>query len=248
MPGLIPSSRGVRPPSSLPADMHPRVHSRARRPLGRSVPDDRSRSVFAVSHRLDGLLLVNGAGLLHPAAGRRVRRVSRLPCGPDIRRPVRTRVSRDALHTPRRIPLVSSRAASPRSLPSCLSHQSARTVRCGRPAPAHGVRSRTRSRQTGEPVGRYALPASSPRPWTDLAVVRRVRVDARERLAGPAGPRLVGGGERTSAGIRCRAPGCDNAPVPVLDDGCPIVEPRSSARPPGPRMRRIQCAVLFGGR
>jgi hypothetical protein len=50
--------------TSLPADLHPRVHSRARRPLGRSVPDDRSRSVFAVSHRPDGFLLHGWCGLV----------------------------------------------------------------------------------------------------------------------------------------------------------------------------------------
>jgi hypothetical protein len=122
VPGVIPSSRGVRPPRSLPADVHPRVHSRTRRPFGRSVPDDRSRSVFAVSHRPDGLLLVDGAGLLHPAAGRRVRRVSRCCAGP-IRGPVRTLAfPATPFHTPRRTPLVSSRAASPRPLPSCRHH------------------------------------------------------------------------------------------------------------------------------
>lgn len=63
----VPSSRGVRPLPSLPADVHPRVHSRARRPFGRSLPDDRSRSVFAVSHRLDGLLLRGWCG---PVASR----------------------------------------------------------------------------------------------------------------------------------------------------------------------------------
>jgi len=131
------------------------------------------------------------------------------------------RVPRDAHRTPRRTPLVSSRAVSPRSLPSCLSHQSTRTVRCGRPAPVHGVRSRNAiatDRRTGRAI---RAAASSPRPSADLAIVRRVRVDARERLAGPAGPRLVGGGERTSAGIRCRAPGCDIAPVPVLAERLP---------------------------
>jgi hypothetical protein len=87
--------------TSLPADLHPRVHSRARRPLGRSVPDDRSRSVFAVSHRPDGFLLTDGAGLLHPAAGRRVRRVSRCFTARSENRSAISRFPRRHSHPPK---------------------------------------------------------------------------------------------------------------------------------------------------
>jgi hypothetical protein len=76
-----------------------------------------------VLHHLDGLLRAPDAGLLHPAAGHGVRRVSRFAArsastvgwAPD---------SRDAVHTPRRIPLVGSRTASPRPLPPCRSTRS----------------------------------------------------------------------------------------------------------------------------
>lgn len=53
-------------------------------PFGRAEPPARSCSAFAVSHRLDGLLLPCGAGLSHPAADHEVRRVS------SVRRPATT--------------------------------------------------------------------------------------------------------------------------------------------------------------
>jgi hypothetical protein len=40
-------------------------------PIGQALPRARSRSAFAVSHRLDGLLHPTVAGLLHPATGQR---------------------------------------------------------------------------------------------------------------------------------------------------------------------------------
>jgi hypothetical protein len=104
----------------LSSDMRPSVHSRVPFPasFGRTLPRVRSRSVSAVSHRSDGLLRSAVAGLLRPAAGHEVLRVSGfraedpkvlgLVCRPH-----------GAVHTPRRIPLVGSRAASLRSLPSC---------------------------------------------------------------------------------------------------------------------------------
>jgi hypothetical protein len=76
-----------------------------------------SRSALGVSHPLDGFLRVGPAGLLHPAAGYEVRCVSRRP--PHLRRGgVEPSVSRNAV-TLRRVPLVSSRSASLRSLPPC---------------------------------------------------------------------------------------------------------------------------------
>jgi hypothetical protein len=72
-----------------------------------------------VSHHLDGFLRASAASLLHPAAGLEVRPVSR-PLPPDA--PERALgVSpdpRDAVHTLRRVPLISSRTASLRPLPS----------------------------------------------------------------------------------------------------------------------------------
>lgn len=86
--------------------------------FGRTMQLVRSRSVSAVSHRSDGFLRSAVAGLLRPAAGHEVHRVSGfrtedpkvlgLVCRPH-----------GAVHTPRRIPLVGSRSASLRSLPSC---------------------------------------------------------------------------------------------------------------------------------
>ena len=58
--------------------------------------------------------------MLHPAAGHEVRRVSvaRRQVHPEVA--LRgSRLSHDATHTLRRIPLASSRTASPRPLPSC---------------------------------------------------------------------------------------------------------------------------------
>jgi hypothetical protein len=54
-----------------PPTFRPGVHSRepGPAPFGRTVPPARSCSVFAVSHRPDGLLRLAAAGLLHPAAG-----------------------------------------------------------------------------------------------------------------------------------------------------------------------------------
>jgi len=56
----------------IPTDIGLGVHSRSRfrDSFGRTVPPVRSRSAFAVSHCLDGLLHLGFAGLLHPAAGR----------------------------------------------------------------------------------------------------------------------------------------------------------------------------------
>jgi hypothetical protein len=228
--GPAPSSRGVRP-LHLPTDLRALVHScdsfhsplRVRFPFrfGRTQPASRCCSAFVVSHHPDGLLRASAAGLLHPAAGGGSPRFTRgRPAGtcPTDPRPVflATRIV-----PPEELP---SSAAAPchhgRCLPVFLTSPLVPCVAEDQ-LPCTGSGRGTRSRRTGEPVGRSALPASSPRPSADLAIVRRVRVDARERLAGPAGPRLVGGGERTSAGIRCRAPGCDIAPVPVLAERLP---------------------------
>jgi len=67
--------------------------------VGISSPD--SRSALVVSHHLDGFLRNRPAGLLRPATGPGVRRV----------------VTRDGVHTLRRVPLVSSRTASLQPLP-----------------------------------------------------------------------------------------------------------------------------------
>jgi hypothetical protein len=101
------------------------VHSRKPlpTPFGQVLPGTRSRSASAVSHRLDGLLHPTVAGLFRPATGQRF---TAFPAWRDCSRP-KTEASHAAFpamrhHTPRRIPLVSSRTASPRPLPSCRLH------------------------------------------------------------------------------------------------------------------------------
>jgi len=96
------------------------VHSQ--RPEGclrSAIATGRSCSVLVVSHHLDGLLRTLLAGLLHPAANLGVRCVSALARpGRSEDLPPGGAHPRRAFHTPRRIPLASSRTASPRPLPS----------------------------------------------------------------------------------------------------------------------------------
>jgi hypothetical protein len=95
-------------------------------------PDGANRrtcSALGVSHPLGGLLRIGAAGLLHPAAGYGVRRVSRGPPHHLEGGGCERSVPRAAV-TLRRVPLVSSRAASLRSsaslsLPSVLPVQPA---------------------------------------------------------------------------------------------------------------------------
>lgn len=111
-------STGFRPPeggfsgASTPGQ-------RERWPSGRdSTPT--SCSARVVSHHLGGLLRTRAAGLLRPAAGPEVHRVSGGRSGTLPKEtPARTCLPRDTVDTLRRVPLVSSRAASPRPLPSC---------------------------------------------------------------------------------------------------------------------------------
>jgi hypothetical protein len=107
---------------------HPSAVRPSARPLpeaeasfGPTVPPVESRSALVVSHHLDGFLRAGAAGLLHPAAGSGVRRVScfRHPRAPEGGLDGR-RIPRAAGHTLRRVPLISSRTASLRPLPSCL--------------------------------------------------------------------------------------------------------------------------------
>jgi hypothetical protein len=116
--GRNPSSLGIRRvcPSAVRPPMRPLPEARA--PFGPTVRPVESCSALGVSHPLGGLLRIGVAGLLHPAAGYGVRRVSRCPshrlCGDGYERSVPR-----AAVTLRRVPLVSSRAASLRSLPPC---------------------------------------------------------------------------------------------------------------------------------
>jgi hypothetical protein len=59
-------------------------------PFGPTAPPVQPRSALVVLHHLDGFLRAKFAGLLHPAAGRGVRRVSRKPAPPRSR-PLATR-------------------------------------------------------------------------------------------------------------------------------------------------------------
>jgi hypothetical protein len=136
--GVSPSSHGFRPlPPLHRRSLQVSTPGRPRAPFGRAVPPARSCSAFAVSHRLDGLLHLGAAGLLHPAAGHEVRRVSVAirQVHPEVALRV-PRLPHDATHTLRRIPLVSSRTASPRPLPSCR-YPSPRTPRPGLAGPVH---------------------------------------------------------------------------------------------------------------
>jgi hypothetical protein len=109
-----PSSRGIRP-LRLPSDMFPCVHSRWVSPpsFGRTSPSARSRSVFAVSHRPDGLLRTRIAGLLHPAAGSEVHRVSGWPRSRGIGRSFPAMRSFPSKKTPRRQPCRVTAASCP---------------------------------------------------------------------------------------------------------------------------------------
>jgi len=84
--------------------------------FGRAVPPTRSRSASVVSRHLDGLLRASVAGLLRPATGLGFAAFPRWCPLPVGRRLPRIPATRPTL---RRIPLVSSRTASPRPLPSC---------------------------------------------------------------------------------------------------------------------------------
>jgi len=106
----------ISPARSLPADVSADIRPAAAKQPTRSAP--------VVSHHFDGFLRAEASSLLHPEAGRGSLRF-RVPC-PSMadrsRRPVGLgSLSRNAVHTLRRIPLASSRTASPRPLPSCRS-------------------------------------------------------------------------------------------------------------------------------
>jgi len=110
-------SPAFRPSAVLPSA---RPLPEAEASFGPTKPIVESWSALVVSHHLDGLLRAGAAGLLHPAAGHGVRRVScfRLPRTPEGGLEGR-RIPRAAGHTLRRVPLINSRTASLRPLPSC---------------------------------------------------------------------------------------------------------------------------------
>jgi hypothetical protein len=89
--------------------------------IGTTVPPASSRSALVVSHHLDVLLHTMGRGFVAPRSQPGVRRVSGLPARADARerRRMGGDLPRDAVHTLRRVSLVSSRTASLRPLPSC---------------------------------------------------------------------------------------------------------------------------------
>jgi hypothetical protein len=106
------------PPPTCLRCVHSRRRCRRHRPR---VSRPSTRSALVVLHHLDGFLRNGACGLVasryrswgswrfaHPWP----------PRGRSLRRSTGS-VSRDAVHTPRRIPLVDSRTVSPRPLPSC---------------------------------------------------------------------------------------------------------------------------------
>jgi len=117
-----PSSREIHsylvcPPADVPP-MRPLPGAEA--PFGSTVPTVESRSAFVVSHHHDGFLRTRVTGLLHPATGQGFAafRASQPQCNPKATLDT-VGSPREAFHTLRRVPLVCSRTASLRPLPSC---------------------------------------------------------------------------------------------------------------------------------
>jgi len=168
------------------------------RSSGRRYHPTTSCSTLVVSHHLGGFLCAAAAGLLHPAASHEVRRVS---CGarPDPSEDVlaTARDSRDSVHTLQRVPLVSSRTASLRPLPSYRFTSI--------PSPTARFRHKAESvfrahRRGGQPV--VAWTGRRPKPTSDCGPPKRTRRPhgTPKRLAEPASPK------RSAARIRgsCR--------------------------------------------
>jgi hypothetical protein len=138
--------------------------------FGLEEPSSKSCSVLVVSHHLDGFLRSEVAGLLHPAAGHGVRRVSgsRIP-DPRPGKPDRGGRTESFLathfHTPRRH-LDCSRTTSPWPLPPCRQ----RPVPLGS-SPVHRCRRRTWSSTRPERRLRGFAPPSSPDTARPLPIV-----------------------------------------------------------------------------
>lgn len=112
------------PSPDFPAACTPGASAFRSTPLRVGIPSPTSCSVLVVSRHLDGFLRNKAAGLLHPATGLGVRRVSRATAHHRfVPRPEapwnRHHLSRDDVRTLRRVSLVDSRTASLRPLPSC---------------------------------------------------------------------------------------------------------------------------------
>jgi len=124
LPNLL-SWSFVCPSADIPdAQVSPTSPRRA--PLRMSGANRTSRSASVVSLHRDGLLCAPAPDLLQPGTGHGVHCVSAFPepereTSLDRPGPV-GRLPRNAVRTPRRIPLVSSRTASLRPFPSCGYH------------------------------------------------------------------------------------------------------------------------------
>jgi hypothetical protein len=124
LPNLL-SWSFVCPSADIP-DAQVSPTSPRRTPLRMPGANRASRSASVVSLHRDGLLCAPAPGLLQPGTGHGVHCVSAFPepereTSLDRPGPVR-RLPRNAVRTPRRIPLVNSRTASLRPLPSCGYH------------------------------------------------------------------------------------------------------------------------------
>jgi hypothetical protein len=106
-----------RPPTGIPPA---RPLPGAEAPFGSTLPSADSCSALVVSHHHDGLLRAEVTGLLHPATGQGFAAFHACPSPqhPKVKRAGGVN-PRDAVHTLRRVPLISSRTASLRPLPSC---------------------------------------------------------------------------------------------------------------------------------
>jgi len=246
-------SKPVCPPAGIPS-VCPLPGAEA--PFGPTVPAAESRSAFVVSHHHDGFLHTRVTGLLHPATGPGFAAFHASRYQTDPRAVLDTVGSpRDAVHTLRRLSLVSSRTASLRPLPSCRCRPppgtpASRSRSMHRPFPTEAGSEQPRAR----PPRRVSHPTtafvrSPPRGWAAARDGRNVQQkrgtgsecdDAPIRRSGPPRHRARvsppdRSRERRSREIACRS---DSAEAPPPD--------RRSSRPAEGAPPRA--AILRAGR
>jgi hypothetical protein len=156
---------------------HAALHDDSRHRSIRGLPRPPIRSILVVSHHLDGLTRTTGLGFVAPRSQPGFAAFHAVPS----RAPAKASTSRQrndprsAVHTLRRIPLASSRTASPRPLPSCRSFALAAVPRRGvyrppeladrstDPACAEPTAIRARIRWPSHRFSRCAWPSLPPR-------------------------------------------------------------------------------------
>jgi hypothetical protein len=167
------------------------VHSPATSPppFGPCAASTRTRSALVVSHHFDGFLRRIGLGFVAPrsqtgfAAFRGARPPSRQPrLMPGGIRPG----PRNAVHTPRRIPLASSRSTSPWPLPSCH----CRRCPAGQTPKRQVVRTPYRQIASGMPRTTKVVPAT-PKPRRVPRISPKPRPEQSTRSVPPRGNALT---------------------------------------------------------